>query len=95
VMRITAKDLLDLKVIDEIIKEPLGGAHNDLAETAANIKTVLNKYLRHYESKNCREIADERYLKFRNMGVYKDFESNSVDKPKKAKRKSRKDKGEK
>jgi acetyl-CoA carboxylase carboxyl transferase subunit alpha len=94
VMKITAEDLLDLKVIDEIIKEPLGGAHNDLAETAANIKTVLNKYLRHYESKSCREIADERYLKFRSMGVYKDFKSSSVNKHKKAKRISRKNKGE-
>jgi len=74
-MKITAKDLLNLKAIDEVIKEPLGGAHYDPVKTAANVKTVLNKYLRHYKSKNHKEIVDERYLKFRNIGVYKDIEN--------------------
>ncbi|MDR3253838.1 MAG: acetyl-CoA carboxylase carboxyltransferase subunit alpha [Endomicrobium sp.] len=80
-MKITAKDLLNLKVIDEIIKEPLGGAHYDHAKMAGNIKTVLRKYLDQYQSKNYEEIADERYLKFRNMGVYRDnTEKNNVKK---------------
>ncbi|MDR3274598.1 MAG: acetyl-CoA carboxylase carboxyltransferase subunit alpha [Endomicrobium sp.] len=79
-MKITAKDLLNLKVIDEIIKEPLGGAHYDHAKMAGNIKTVLRKYLDQYQSKNYEEIANERYLKFRNMGVYKDNTKNNVKK---------------
>jgi acetyl-CoA carboxylase carboxyl transferase subunit alpha len=72
-MKITAKDLLNLKVIDGIIKEPLGGAHCDPVATAANIKAVLNDYLCKYETMSRKEIADERYLKFRKMGIYEDI----------------------
>ncbi|MDR1784826.1 MAG: acetyl-CoA carboxylase carboxyltransferase subunit alpha [Endomicrobium sp.] len=72
VMKITAKDLLNLNVIDEIIKEPLGGAHYDSTRTAANIKVALNRYLRYYKSKSSKEILDERYSKFRNIGIYKE-----------------------
>ncbi|MDR1418519.1 MAG: acetyl-CoA carboxylase carboxyltransferase subunit alpha [Endomicrobium sp.] len=71
-MKLTAKDLLSLKVIDEIIKEPLGGAHYDYEKTALNIKTSLNKYLAIYETMPKRKIVEERYLKFRNMGIYED-----------------------
>ena len=71
-MKITAKDLMNFNVIDEIIKEPLGGAHYDPSRTATSIKTVLNKYLRYYKSKSSKEIVYERYSKFRNIGVYKE-----------------------
>ncbi|MDR1511179.1 MAG: acetyl-CoA carboxylase carboxyltransferase subunit alpha [Endomicrobium sp.] len=71
-MKITAKDLLSLNVIDEIIKEPLGGAHYDPSRTATNVKIALNKYLRYYKSKSYKEIVDERYYKFRNIGIYKE-----------------------
>lgn len=69
-MKITADDLLNLKVIDEIIKEPLGGAHVDPAKTAANIKTAINKCLKRYENMKPQEIADDRYAKFRNVGIF-------------------------
>jgi acetyl-CoA carboxylase carboxyl transferase subunit alpha len=69
-MKITPKDLLNLKIIDEIIKEPLGGAHHSPEKAAINLKNILIKYLRGYESKSSREIANERYSKFRNFGVY-------------------------
>ncbi|MDR3330862.1 MAG: acetyl-CoA carboxylase carboxyltransferase subunit alpha [Endomicrobium sp.] len=71
-MKITAKDLLNLKVIDEIIKEPLGGAHYDHVKVASNVKFALNKYLDGYDGMSNKEIVEERYLKFRNMGFYKD-----------------------
>ena len=71
-MKITAKDLLGLKIIDEIIKEPLGGAHYDYAKVATNIKTVLNKYLNEYDGMSGKKVAEERYLKFRNIGIYED-----------------------
>jgi len=45
IMRITAQDLLQLKIIDGIIKEPLGGAHRDIDTTAANMKMVIEKSL--------------------------------------------------
>ena len=79
-MKITAKDLLNLKVIDEIVKEPLGGAHFDPAKTAMNIKTALNKYLKQYEGMTPKEISDDRYDKFRAMGIFSEPESKPVKK---------------
>jgi acetyl-CoA carboxylase carboxyl transferase subunit alpha len=69
-LKLTSKDLLKLKVIDDIIKEPLGGAHYNHAKTATSIKMALGKYLKHYAGMNCKKIVKERYLKFRNMGLY-------------------------
>ncbi|MDR2616657.1 MAG: acetyl-CoA carboxylase carboxyltransferase subunit alpha [Endomicrobium sp.] len=71
-MKLTAKDLLNLKVIDEAVKEPLGGAHYDYEKTALNIKVCLNKYLSIYENMTTKKIVEERFLKFRNMGIYED-----------------------
>ncbi|MDR2426348.1 MAG: acetyl-CoA carboxylase carboxyltransferase subunit alpha [Endomicrobium sp.] len=73
-MKITAGDLLSLKVIDEIIKEPLGGAHTDPLKTAANIKSSINRYIKQYENMTTNEIADDRYAKFRNMGFFSESE---------------------
>jgi acetyl-CoA carboxylase carboxyl transferase subunit alpha len=88
-MKITAKDLLNLKVIDGIIKEPFGGAHCNPTATAANIKAVLSDCLCKYETMNRKEIVDERYLKFRKMGVYKDVAKDKNER-KKTERKSAK-----
>ncbi|MDR2191799.1 MAG: acetyl-CoA carboxylase carboxyltransferase subunit alpha [Endomicrobium sp.] len=67
-MKITAQDLLNLKVIDEIIKEPLGGAHIDPEKTADNIKAALLKSLKRCEDMSASEISRDRYEKFRAMG---------------------------
>jgi acetyl-CoA carboxylase carboxyl transferase subunit alpha len=75
-LKVTAKNLLDLKIIDEIIKEPLGGAHYDYAKMASNIKAVLNKYLCQYQEMCHKDIVEERYLKFRNIGIYKEVVSS-------------------
>jgi acetyl-CoA carboxylase carboxyl transferase subunit alpha len=72
-MKVTAKDLLDLKIINEIIKEPLGGAHCNYTKVATDIKTALNKYLSEYDGMSGKKIARERYLKFRNIGIYEDI----------------------
>jgi acetyl-CoA carboxylase carboxyl transferase subunit alpha len=78
-MKITAKDLLSLKIIDEIVKEPLGGAHHNPEKTAIILKTALIRHLRQYKSKSSKEIANERYSRFRNIGVYDEFRTcNSV-----------------
>ena len=68
-MKITAQDLLDLKIIDEIIEEPLGGAHFNPEKTAENIKEALIKSLKQYETMSGPEISQDKYEKFRNMGV--------------------------
>jgi acetyl-CoA carboxylase carboxyl transferase subunit alpha len=73
-MKITARDLLNLKIIDEIIKEPLGGAHFDPEKTAENIKAALLKSLKRYESMSPSEISQDRYDKFRAMGIISEKE---------------------
>ncbi|MDR2709347.1 MAG: acetyl-CoA carboxylase carboxyltransferase subunit alpha [Elusimicrobiota bacterium] len=69
-MKITAQDLLNFKVIDKIIPEPLGGAHLDPEKTADNIKVNIEKYLDIYSKMGKKEIRHDRYEKFRNMGIY-------------------------
>ncbi|MDR3243411.1 MAG: acetyl-CoA carboxylase carboxyltransferase subunit alpha [Elusimicrobiota bacterium] len=94
-MKLTAKDLLKFKVIDEIIEEPIGGAHQNPDETASNIKKAIIKHLKPYFKMNGKEIRNDRYGKFRAIGVFnntplktkKDSLSNPTksNKPKKTK----------
>ena len=69
-LKITAKDLLELKLVDEIITEPLGGAHNDLAETAKNLREVLIRNLEQLKKLTTAERLDLRYKKFRAHGHF-------------------------
>ena len=71
-LKITAKDLFKSKVIDEIIKEPLGGAHLDAVETAMNIKRFITKSLNALSKMTPQQLAEDRYMKFRNMGIYEE-----------------------
>jgi acetyl-CoA carboxylase carboxyl transferase subunit alpha len=68
-LRITAKDLRHLGVIDDIIPEPLGGAHRDPREMASTLKTYLLRYLRELRHAPVEDLLDGRYRKFRGMGV--------------------------
>jgi len=76
-MKLTAKDLLELGVIDEVIKEPLGGAHRDRESVAKDVKHSIIKNLKHYESFSKEEIYDDRKTKFLKIGREKGF-SKSV-----------------
>ena len=69
-LKITSKDLLELGIIDEEIKEPLGGAHNDYEETANNLKTSISKYLNELSKLSKEELRNQRYDKFRKMGKF-------------------------
>ena len=68
-LRLTAKDLWEMKLIDEVLKEPLGGAHQDPAGTAEFLKNSLKKHLKDIESEDPRQLVQRRYDKFRRMGV--------------------------
>ncbi|OGC06705.1 acetyl-CoA carboxylase carboxyltransferase subunit alpha [candidate division WOR-1 bacterium RIFOXYA2_FULL_36_21] len=70
VSKITAKDLLGFGIIDEIIKEPIGGAHNDYEATAKNIKTAILKNLNELSKFSPRELVADRYNKYRKMGIF-------------------------
>jgi len=67
-MKLTAKDLLELGIIDEIIKEPLGGAHRDAESIAKDVKSSIIKNLRHYESFSREEVYNDRKAKFLKIG---------------------------
>ena len=70
VMKLTSEDLIDLKVIDDIIKEPSGGAHKDLKEMSENIKEYLLKTLDELKTFETSDLLDKRYIKLRNIGKF-------------------------
>jgi acetyl-CoA carboxylase carboxyl transferase subunit alpha len=69
-LRLTAKDLARLGVIDDLIPEPLGGAHRDPREMANTLKTYLLRYLRELRGVTRDALLEQRYQKFRRMGVF-------------------------
>ena len=71
VMKLTAKDLKELKVIDKIIKEPEGDEQESFNTISENLKKEILKIIKEYSKKSPEEIKEERYQKFRNMGEYK------------------------
>jgi acetyl-CoA carboxylase carboxyl transferase subunit alpha len=68
-LKMTAKDLLALGVIDQIISEPTGCAHRDPAAMAASIKQAVSKHLSDLADRTAEELITARYDKFRKMGV--------------------------
>jgi acetyl-CoA carboxylase carboxyl transferase subunit alpha len=68
-LKLTARDLFNLGVIDHIIMEPLGGAHRDHREMANLLKAYLVRYLRELRPLAVEELLEQRYQKFRRMGV--------------------------
>ena len=71
-LKLTAKDLYGLGVIDEIVKEPLGGAHRDPKKMAESLKGVVEQHLSELEKMDIEEILKNRYEKFRRMGSFAD-----------------------
>jgi acetyl-CoA carboxylase carboxyl transferase subunit alpha len=67
-LRITAKDLSDMGIIDEIVPEPEGGAHSDHEAAAQLLEPVLLRALDDLSSKSVPELLQLRYAKFRRMG---------------------------
>jgi len=71
-MKITAPDLLELGVIDGIIKEPTGGAHKSIEETAENIKKQIVSTLIELQKLTSEELVKDRYEKFKKMGEFEE-----------------------
>ena len=70
-LKITGEDLLKYNIVDEVIKEPLGGAHYDPEQMAQNLKTSLINALDEFKNMTGEELKDHRYNKLRALG---DFE---------------------
>ncbi len=71
-LKMTARDLFKFGIVDDIIAEPLGGAHRDHREMANILKKYLLRYLRQLISIPIDDLLEQRYQKFRVMGVYED-----------------------
>jgi acetyl-CoA carboxylase carboxyl transferase subunit alpha len=67
-LKITAPDLLQLGIIDEIVSEPVGGAHADPAQAAALVDVALERALNEVSAMDVQARLDARYEKFRKMG---------------------------
>jgi acetyl-CoA carboxylase carboxyl transferase subunit alpha len=72
-MKLTSNELLKMKIIDEVIKEPIGGAHRNREEIIFSTKMILLKYLDSFKKYTREEILEQRKEKFLNIGKYKTF----------------------
>lgn len=70
IMKITSEDLKNFEIIDDIIKEPLGGAHKDINEVSKRIKEIIIKDLEELGNLELDQLLNRRYMKFRKMGKY-------------------------
>jgi acetyl-CoA carboxylase carboxyl transferase subunit alpha len=71
-LRLTARDLARLGVIDDVIAEPLGGAHRDPREMGNALRSYLLRYLRELHEMPLEQLLEARYQKFRRMGVFEE-----------------------
>ncbi len=71
-LKLTAKELLSLGIIDGVVSEPLGGAHRDPKKTAEEIKKLLVTNIDELFSLPCKELLENRYQKYRGIGVFKE-----------------------
>jgi acetyl-CoA carboxylase carboxyl transferase subunit alpha len=69
-LKVTAPDLMQLGICDEIIPEAAGGAHRNPAATAAKLRASIKKHLRELTEMSTTELLEKRYQKFRTMGSY-------------------------
>jgi acetyl-CoA carboxylase carboxyl transferase subunit alpha len=74
-LKITAKDHLESKIIDEIIKEPAGGVHANPEQAAKNIKASLLRNLAELRKLSKPELVEQRYSKFRAMGIFDELKT--------------------
>ena len=73
-LQLEAKKLLELGVVDEILPEPLGGAHCDITIAAKNLSNSISKNLDFLLSQQPHEWIENRYQKFRNLGIFSETE---------------------
>ncbi len=69
-LKVTSQDVLDLGIIDQIIPEPSGGAHNDPEKTAESMKIEILKSFNELEKLSAEQLIEQRIRKYRVMGVY-------------------------
>lgn len=76
-LKVSADHLDRLGVVDEVIPEPTGGAHNDPEKAAEALKTALRKHLAELRALDADKLLDARYERFRHLGVYEEAGATS------------------
>lgn len=71
-LKIGSHELLRFGVVDEIVEEPFGGSHCNTKQATENVRAALSKNLKHLRGKTPAELVEERYRKYRDMGVYEE-----------------------
>ena len=71
-LRLTARDLKQFGVVDEVLPEPPGGAHMDPRSTAETVGAAIRRHLRHLRKMKVEALLARRYKKYRALGVYSD-----------------------
>lgn len=69
-LRLTSHDLFSMGLVDEIIEEPVGGAHHNYDLTTRNVRLAIEKHLSELERVPLNELVELRYQKFRKIGVF-------------------------
>lgn len=71
-LKLTAKDMKKMKLIDEIVKEPLGGAHTNREKTFITVRDSIVKAFDEFKNLSPTDLVDKRMEKYSQMGVFKD-----------------------
>ena len=71
-LKLCAPDLVRMRLVDGVIPEPTGGAHCDPAQAAENLKHAVSKELRALKKSSIDKLLEQRYAKFRDMGVFEE-----------------------
>jgi acetyl-CoA carboxylase carboxyl transferase subunit alpha len=75
ILKLTATDLLGFGIIDEIVPEPLGGAHRDPKQLADTLRDAIRRHLDDLDALDGEELVRDRYAKFRRMGEFEEIPS--------------------
>ncbi len=71
-LKLTSYNLLQFGVVDEVIKEPLGGAHRDFETTATVVQEAIETHLKELSNYSKKELLEKRYERFRKLGVFEE-----------------------
>jgi acetyl-CoA carboxylase carboxyl transferase subunit alpha len=71
-LKLTAPELLEFGIVDDIVSEPLGGAHRDPRAAAENLKAFIIRHLDEICAAPLDELVEQRYQKFRRIGIFED-----------------------
>jgi acetyl-CoA carboxylase carboxyl transferase subunit alpha len=71
-LRLNAQNLAEFKIVEEVIPEPLGGAHNDPAQTIAAVRAALHRHLKALQALSPEELLSQRYERYRHLGLYEE-----------------------